>query len=218
MSPAAMYDGSDNSSMYQDIAGSIAVASADDPIAIWQDLSGNDDHLELDNTDLTERPLWKTTGVLFDGVNDYLKVTFGSSLSQPYTIIISAKLEGGLSLNNCILSSSGSQRIFGINSDDFIAQLSLSKVLSTPTDLDEHVWSLAYGTASAAITAHLDDTEVATDLVVGSQALGGLAVGALFSGAIPTNITVSRIAVFDRLLSDSDRQTVQTWADLAGVL
>lgn len=54
-----------------------------DPVATWSDLSGN----SRDNTQATvsKRPIWKTTYVQFDGVDDFMTGTL-PNISQPFTV------------------------------------------------------------------------------------------------------------------------------------
>lgn len=76
-------------------ASRITGLNNNDTVSQWDDLSGNDRHLT--QSEPTKKPLYKkniTNGlpvVKFDGTNDTMTCAYGSSLSQPFTIFISAR-------------------------------------------------------------------------------------------------------------------------------
>lgn len=67
------YDPSDKSTLFQDVAGTVAVTKDGDPVALMRDKSGNGNHATQSVS--TSRPTYKTNGALhwleFDGVDDY---------------------------------------------------------------------------------------------------------------------------------------------------
>lgn len=75
LSPAAWYDPSDLSTMFQDTAGTTPVTTDGDPVGRINDKSGNGRNL-LQAT-AASRPLYKTSGglhwLLFDGSDDFLE-------------------------------------------------------------------------------------------------------------------------------------------------
>lgn len=74
---ALLLDASDLSTLFQNIAGSTAVTTDGQPVGKWNDKSGNGFHLTAVADDTT-RPTYKTSAgkhwVLFDGVNDFLRI------------------------------------------------------------------------------------------------------------------------------------------------
>lgn len=88
------YDPSDLSTLFQDVAGTIPVVNDGDPVALMRDKSGNGNHAT--QTVSTSRPVYKTDGVLhwlyFDGVDDYLSVSYSSYITQPAILAIAVQL------------------------------------------------------------------------------------------------------------------------------
>lgn len=80
-----IYDPSDKSTLFQDVAGTVPVTKDGDPVALMRDKSGNNNHATQSVS--TARPVYKTDGILhwlaFDGVDDKLAVTYAISLPQP---------------------------------------------------------------------------------------------------------------------------------------
>ena len=109
--PKVWYDPSDLSTLQQDSAGTVPVASAGDPIGRILDKSGAGNHATQVTT--TSRPLWQTTYAAFDGVNkswgtsainftgtNQVTVIVGlRKLSDAATAVI-AELSANLAVNN----------------------------------------------------------------------------------------------------------------------
>lgn len=68
------YDPSDKSTLFQDVAGTVAVTKSGDPVGLMKDKSGNGNHAV--QTVSASRPTYQTDGILHwlqgDGVDDYL--------------------------------------------------------------------------------------------------------------------------------------------------
>lgn len=79
-------DPTDNSTMWQDVAKTIPVTTDGDPIAVWEDKSGNNNHFT--QSDNARRPTWKTTYVRFQ--NDWL---IGPDLSSHTAGSMASKLQ-----------------------------------------------------------------------------------------------------------------------------
>ena len=88
LSPAAWYDPSDLSTLFQLSNGTVPVTANNDPVGYMGDRSGNVNHLI--QATAGARPLYKTSGGLswleFDGVDDFLKDLF--TLNQPCDRVI----------------------------------------------------------------------------------------------------------------------------------
>lgn len=72
----AWFDPSDLATLFQDIAGTLPVASDGDPVALMLDKSGNDNHATQPVA--AARPTWRSNGNLawleFDGVDDQMEL------------------------------------------------------------------------------------------------------------------------------------------------
>jgi hypothetical protein len=78
LSPQALYDFSDISSLYQDSAGTTAVTGVGDPVGLVLDKTGNANNLS--NTTASQRPLYQADGsLLFDGVDDNIGFDFSGT-------------------------------------------------------------------------------------------------------------------------------------------
>lgn len=84
------YDPSDKSTLFQDVAGTIAVTKDGDPVALMRDKSGNGNHATQSLS--ASRPLYRTDGILhwlsFDGVDDYLETTDTINLSNTKSALL----------------------------------------------------------------------------------------------------------------------------------
>lgn len=80
----AWFDPSDPTTLFQDVAGTLPVASDGDPVALMLDKSGNDNHATQPVA--AARPTWRTDGNLawleFDGVDDRMSLA-GVTFTDP---------------------------------------------------------------------------------------------------------------------------------------
>lgn len=80
------HDPSDLTTLFQDAAMTVPVTASDDPVGAMLDKSGNGHHAI--QATAGARPLYKTAGGLhwleFDGIDDFLAVTYGATLVQPW--------------------------------------------------------------------------------------------------------------------------------------
>lgn len=133
------YDPSDKSTLFQDLAGTIAVTKDGDPVALMRDKSGNGNHAV--QTVSASRPVYKTDGVLhwlkFDGVDDWLGSTGLSGLSgSELTNIIAAR-----SLTRDLFNIKGG----GVGFEGFAYRMVLSEVLiynTTPNMVTSGIYRL----------------------------------------------------------------------------
>ena len=125
LSPAAWYDPSDLSTLWQDTAGTTPVTADGDPVARMDDKSGNARHLLQSTT--SRCPLYKTDGALHwlasDGVDDWMRCT-GWSLAQPWdrvsgvrqaTNVTNSRLYGPGSGSNVLIFPSGVSPALAMN-------------------------------------------------------------------------------------------------------
>lgn len=88
LSPAAWYDPSQLSTLFQDAAGNIPVTNAGQPVGRMLDLSGNGRHLVQGSA--SARPVLQTDGIRnwlkFDGINDTLSCNIAPG-STPLSLV-----------------------------------------------------------------------------------------------------------------------------------
>ena len=177
------WDPSDMSTLYQDSAGTTPVTAADQPIGRINDKSGNGNNLVQATS--AKRPTLRNGGALwwleFDGADDVLKAA-AFTLDQPLTRISAAQQ----------VSWTTGDRLWeggGVN------QCNAQQVVSSPTIQiyggktvnynlfpvgEDHVLTEIFNGASSHIAT---DNGSYTDTDLGSDAAGGVAIGANANGA-----------------------------------
>lgn len=103
LSPSVFFDPSQMSSLFQDIAGTMAVSADNQPVGLWQDLSANGQNLGQEVS--AARPTYRTDGsfhwVEADGVDDGLKTAPVFDVRNPVTMVLGYQM----------LSTSGTARV-----------------------------------------------------------------------------------------------------------
>ncbi|MCP3653592.1 MAG: hypothetical protein GY766_01655, partial [Herbaspirillum sp.] len=92
LKPKLWVDPSDTSTLFQDAAGTVPVASAGDPVGLVLDKSGNGNHLTAPSD--AARPVYQTDGTYhwlqFDGVDDQLEAATRFGLvANPALLVVS---------------------------------------------------------------------------------------------------------------------------------
>lgn len=191
LAPAAWYDPSDLTTLFQDQAGTVPVTADGDPVGKIADKSGNGKHLT--QALAAKRPLYKTSAgkswLLFDGVDDF--ITGGLILAQPYDRLSAMRIDSFVD-NRYLLDG---------NTDEAV----LRQRTTTP-DLSQYAGAVgASNSAFTLSTAHtvtehfegassilkVDTTSVSTSVgtggttnfTVGATGNGGNAAPILFFGA-----------------------------------
>lgn len=181
---------------------STVTKDVNDKVTSWADLSGEDNHLL--QADTSKSPTYTAGGLVFDGVNDFLKATF--TLVQPETIYIIAKVTWDGGVGYVLDGTAGG----------------LSAVRSTSaTTLDMYVnWSASSSIAIVDATTYLYtiqlngsansgiqlNTGSMDSLSLGVTTIGGFTLGANNSGANSAQITV-KAAIIRKVVDSSDDQT-----------
>lgn len=101
----AWHDASDLSSLWQDAAGTVPVAADGDPVALWQDRSGNGHHLV--QTETAKRATWRTDGTLswvaFDGTAILAGPPGFGAGSDPVHVFLAGDMPPGIAKNDGFL-------------------------------------------------------------------------------------------------------------------
>lgn len=181
-------------------ANEITGLSDTDPVAQWDDLSGNERHLL--QADGTRQPLYRTDvlsgrpSVRFDGINDYLQVVFGETLSQPNTICAMGRNLNGDVFHDGIVSNrrhlfytlSGNWNLFAGNT-----------LVAGTADTDYHTFCSIFNGGSSALWI---DNALNGQGNTSSQALTGLTLGS--SQGIGTHMSgdILELILFPFALTD----------------
>lgn len=200
----------------------IHLEGATQKVEQWDDLSGLGHHLLQATTGL--KPLLSTMpnglpAVLFDGVDDLMKATF--TLAQPISIcaVIKDVVPGVYSVHDCAFA--------GINST-----LSMTLLLAdTPLafflggNAGANCLNLLLAGSNIALTQYncfsgvLDSVRSSFRINgatrmwgdAGSSAPGGVSLGAYANGTSATNISVSEMAIYNRVLSEAELLFVERY-------
>jgi|GEM_PF-4497250 hypothetical protein len=199
--------------LFQNAARSMVASATNDPVLIWDDQSGTGGHMAVraasDQT--TARPLLRTNAlngrpvVSFDGIDDNLQNAI--SYTVPNTVFVVARYNGNSPLGR-ILSATSNDWFMGWQAgfrDRFFAG---SWVSSTGVSADNN-W-LIYATDQSTNRQRLfrNNESVASATAAGTYGPNGLNLGSNQGTSEFSISEVAEVLVYDRVLSDSERQTV----------
>jgi len=228
------YDASDNGTLFQDSAGTIAVTADGDPVGYWGDKSGNVRHVVQATPG--RRPLYKTsgidtgkTGILFDDIDDAL-ARAGLGLSGGQTVAIVYRIESipsasefdsallysdGTTCSHLLLGGSGTG--YQLTTWRFAYTTSAASVgIANAHSTSKRRLLIRYdggtNTLPASYDALLDGAGAtvvasATLTVSPSQAV----LGTRADGAFPPALNLAEILVYNSRLSDGDRTSLEAY-------
>jgi hypothetical protein len=221
------YDASDSSTLYDATSGG-SLVSADSTVARWEDKSGSGRHLTQSTS--SERPTRKTNiknglDVLrFDGSND----NFGSSFNFEDLISLSAST---VFLVGKATSNSSPDSFFA--ADTFISESvgyafffsiegTIARVVASDSGTNTRFCTVSYSTgewatlsarhngATIAARSNRSDGGSAT-LVTRASGHGTLRIGCNVSKGRCVNGDIAEIVFYNTSLSDSDRDSVESY-------
>ncbi len=124
----AWYDPSDLSTLFQDTAGTVPVATDGDPVALMQDKSGNGNHAV--QSVAPARPTWRTDGTLswleFDGADDKMIVSAVTYSDPALSICAGVQYQPGGSAWGSIKSNASSVVYVGLSNPAISGSISNS--------------------------------------------------------------------------------------------
>lgn len=162
-----IYDPSDKSTLFQDVAGTVPVTKDGDPVALMRDKSGNGNHAV--QTTSAARPIYKTDGIshrlAFDGIDDHLLFNKNTFLADKSQVIMTAHslLEVGLypSVISGLSTDAGLEQFHF----DATAQRRVFVVTGTGNSAGNSAAALSLNTAIVRTTNWSRSAGVATDTV-----------------------------------------------------
>ena len=186
-----------------------------DPVGTWADQSGNGRDLIQSTTD--NKPLYKINiqngwpAVRFDGINDYMDVTFGGALAIPYSLFMVFAFVNTPSGTKVMYSSTNQDYHYACVND-------ANGYIYNGTQLNAPAAS--FGTAFHYLL-HKWNTGSSDHRVDGVSSTGttsnvnlnGLRVAEYYTslGTYTSNIQVAEILIYSEAISDGNRDTVESY-------
>ena len=188
--------GDGNTEAWFDGAAVYIIKDGGNLVSQWTDRSGNANHL-LQAVG-GNQPLWSTDGVLFDGVDNFMKATF--ALAQPTFIYMVLKQVTWTSLDRFFdgVTSQVYIRQAG-TTPDLVAYAGTPSAASSALVLDTFgIIRVLFNGASSKLIIN-DTTPIASDF--GANDMGGINIGRFEGGSNYAHIQVKEIII--RTISDS---------------
>jgi|GEM_PF-1637555 hypothetical protein len=186
-----------------------------DSVSSWEDAVGG---LTATQSDSGSMPIFDADGInanpalRFDG-GHWLEVgLYDQMLSQPYTIVVVAQYDSVGERNHYAFygADTDERALLDLNrtgAEEFMFWAGTSGGLTQPNDENTHVFTcVADGAASV---FRVDDTEVTGD--AGTQGQKGLTIGADSSGGRGMSGWIGELLVYDRSLSQSERDDLAAY-------
>lgn len=202
------YDAMDKTSLFQDSAGTTPVVVTTDPVGYWGDRMKTTNLLQATSgrrPTYVQNAYYGKPGVLFDGIDDFVRGAFPGTQAQPYTVFLVAQslvVSGGSKV--LIAGSSSGNPIFRSSSSVWQLNLTTSAVADT-ADTMPHIHVLTFDGTSC--NYYRDGLEIT---LTGSIATTGLTGVTLASqgggtGASFSNAIVNEAAVIGRRITRDER-------------
>ncbi|MFW7379129.1 MAG: LamG-like jellyroll fold domain-containing protein [Oligoflexus sp.] len=195
--------------LFQDAEMTTAATQANDPIAVWQDMSLNsgDVHASNDNN----RPLLKNNGlnghpvIEFDGINDYLRNFV--DYSTPNTIFLVARYSG--EVQGRILAGASNNWLMGFHASR-VDQLYTNGWVYNPNIPGDNEWKM-YGADHSA--DHLkrfyrNNTLLISSSNGGTDGPNGIYIGTYREANQASTAEVAEVIIYNRVLSSQERSQV----------
>lgn len=191
--PEILNDG--NTMAWFDMAEAYMTKDGGDNVAQWDDRSGNDNHL----IQAAAKPIWSSTGVTFDGVNDFMQcVAF--TLNQPSFVYIIFK-QITWTRTEWIFTGENLTGLVQYDTPSPALAAYASSYSSDEENLALDTFGIArvlFNGASSKLIIN-EETPVTGDF--GATDMGGFTLGARATGIAPSNCQVKEVIV--RRISDT---------------
>lgn len=217
-SPTVLYDVSDIATLYQSgtrAAPGTSVTADGDPVGLVLDKSGN--NYDLAQATASSRPIYKIDGsgkpyLLFDGVDDYLKVAAGSYV-QPWDRL--SAIQQVTWVANHFIFYSGTSTSTGMLRQDVVSpKISLGDTATFTADNS----NLAVGSNGVVAERH-NGASSTISVNNGAQTTGnpgtttaiGQCVGATYSGTLPVTMRLYAMTAKIGGFADADIAGLCAW-------
>ena len=190
-------------------ASQILGKSDGDPILSWLDTSGNsnDAHLPNGTPTYVANSLNGRPGVHFDGLS---RLATSNSFGNTYSIITVSQLTGGS--NQRLLSSLDTDWALGYDNgfeDVFDMVNGLATDQLSPATTNPHIYSATGGGRQVRFFADGEDKTVYPLRRDDRYNIGKFQMGANLGGTNPSEGDVHEVMLYDRVLGDTDRMSIE---------
>lgn len=197
--------------VWQNTIGGI-VATAGDPVQVWEDRSGNDNHASADVA--SNRPTRGADGLAFDGVGNRLTLASGlSEIPSDWTLIVRLAANPVNPLNSYIFDARTDRTGFSANGPLGVAYSDGPwHVQASPTTAAQTLSYVLSGTSGGEIfrdgvslgtSTYTQRAMTADTIRIGGQS--GHANSGAYTG------TIAHLLMYNRALSASERSDVEQW-------
>lgn len=203
----AWYDSSDATTIYQDSALTTLAAIAD-VVGGWKDKTANLNHVLQATT--TNKPTRQTAGIRFDGIDNYLRATFGASQAQPNEVWMVADFNGSISATNCIFgaidTSNRAEFQMAASKYQMLAGASFNTTI-TPTN-NKQIHQVIWNGASSSLAINGGAASTGNP---GAQAMAGLTLGARFDFGAWGNVDIQEFLLFSAEPTAAERTSLLSY-------
>ena len=208
------------SSLRQNSDGTISAAADGDPVGYGQDLSGYGNHpiqatagfrplLQLGANGINGLPC-----LLFDAVDDFLRVTFGAALSQPVTVYVGCSFGSTAAYRYAVSRDAASDfSLYAEITTGYVAIVNGLTVTSTTAASGVQMVSVVANGASS--TIRRNGAQIASG-DSGTNTLSGVTVGASYVGTSPLGGKMFMLAVYAGAHSVAQQQLVEDYYKARG--
>ncbi|WP_303704783.1 hypothetical protein [Celeribacter baekdonensis] len=206
------YDPSDLTTLYQDAAMTIPVASSGDPVGAMLDKSGNGFHL-VALSEAARPTLVDVSGsaaLSFDGIDDNLSAIAPFLSPQPNTIACKLMMRGiGSKLYNDIILGSADNGITTLEATDILGIYAGQKISSSNFPLLVNQPFDVVGVYNAASSNIYAEGALVASGNVGTAGLGTLQLGGILSASRYAQFDFFGGAIVGGLLTEAERNSLR---------
>lgn len=191
-----------------------AQAQALGTVTSWTDKSGNGNNATQSTGSKkpvnTASQIYGRNAVVFDGVDDTLATTFGSTLSQPITVFLVAKRTSGTTFLDGVGAVNRVSIVSDSGQSNKITLYSGANATSTATTGTEPtLYSALFSDASSELRQNGGSNLISTS--PGTASTDGVTIGTDYAGLNPLSGNVAEVIYYNRALSATERQKVEEY-------
>ena len=195
----------------QDTGGSTPADADGDPVGLLTDQAGSDN---LSQSTSSKKPtiVEDTNGWRYlqgDGLDDYLQIAFGSTVNQPLTLILVADIPSGSIVIDGV--NTNFKMIYNNSQEDW--KWDLGNNGSAGSDFTQYARRTYILQADGSSSAFYSNNNLENGANYGSNGMDGITLcggGNLSQSYHFSNVKVWRVAVYNKVLSSSERSDVVT--------
>jgi len=206
--------------LYQDVDAADAATLNNDPVALWQDLSGNGGHMQITTGGTDRRPNLKLNVlngnpvVAFDGVEDVLRNLVDYNIPNTVCVVGRYSDDPANGYRGRIVSGSATNWLLGwynashatLGSSGVVDQFHPGAWVHNPNIVADTSWRVYCGDHSTADVQRLfRSNTLLQSSSAGSVGPRGLTLGSYQGTSQWSKSQVAEVIVYNRIISDSER-------------